>query len=341
MVRRRRRAGGPDPLPAADAWFLSHGLTYFVPEVRAQVRSALSPRRTVPLAVAVGLLGAGTGALLASVSGQFSAAPAVLVSIGIAAAASYALTVLRARPIVTWAVGRTLGSLRQLLPMMTRALPLLLVFVTFLFINAEVWQMSAALSTGTLWLTVLLFSGLAVAFLLVRLPEEVDLVDDAVDETFLRRACRGTPLEASCEELLAEQAPDAADPVALATVSGFERANLVIVLLVIQSVQILLLAVTVLAFFLLFGSLVMGAEVQETWTAMDPGTITSLPGLSSISLPLFQVSIFLAGFSVLYLTVSTVTDDTYREHFLASLVVELEQAVGMRAVYLALRARGD
>ena len=44
---------------------------------------------------------------------------------------------------------------------------------------------------------------------------------------------------------------------------------------------------------------------------------------------------------MLYLTVSTVTDETYREHFLASLVGELERAVGMRAVYRALRARGD
>ena len=253
-----------------------------MPEVRGRVRSALSPRRTVPLVVAVGLLGAGAGAALARVTGQFSAAPALLVSIGIAAGGLYALTVLQARPIVTWALGRTFGSLRSLLPMMTRALPLLLVFVTFLFINAEVWQMSAALSTGTLWLTVLLFSALAVAFLLARLPEEVDLVDDAVDAEFLRRACRGTPLEESCEELLAEDGcaggDPGADPVALATVTGFERTNLVIVLLVIQSVQILLLAVTVLAFFLLFGSLAMGDDVQYAWTAMEAGGDPQPPG---------------------------------------------------------------
>ena len=44
--------------------------------------------------------------------------------------------------------------------MATRALPLLLVFMPFLFINAEVWMMSAYLDGGCCGLTVLLFSSL-------------------------------------------------------------------------------------------------------------------------------------------------------------------------------------
>ena len=41
----------------------------------------------------------------------------------------------------------------------SRALPLLLLFVTFLFINAEAWEMTSNLPFGTLWLTVLLLFG--------------------------------------------------------------------------------------------------------------------------------------------------------------------------------------
>jgi hypothetical protein len=48
--------------------------------------------------------------------------------------------------------------------------------------------------------------------------------------------------------------------------------------------------------------------------------------------------VFLAAFSNLYLTVSTMTDETYRERFFGSVLSELERAVGVRAVYLALRA---
>ena len=86
--------------------------------------------------------------------------------------------------------------------MMSRALPLLLLFMTFLFINAEVWQVTSSLDGGVLWLTVLLFAVLAVAFLLVRLPEEVDRTDDDVDEAFLLGACGGTPLERRRRELV-------------------------------------------------------------------------------------------------------------------------------------------
>ena len=78
----------------------------------------------------------------------------------------------------------------------SRALPLLLVFIAFLFINAEAWQMTSSLDFGTLWLAALLLLGAGHGFLLVRLPEEVDQADDAVDDAFLLRACRGTPLEA-------------------------------------------------------------------------------------------------------------------------------------------------
>ena len=164
-----------------------------MPEERAAARAALRGRRTLPLAVLIGVVAAAAGAGLAWMTGQPSVAPALMISAAMVAVLLYALTSLRAAPIVRWALGRTFGSLRTLLPMMSRALPLLLLFVTFLFINAEVWQVAADLPTGTLWLTALLFVLLATGFLLVRLPEEVDKVDDEVDADFLRRTTAGTP----------------------------------------------------------------------------------------------------------------------------------------------------
>ncbi|WP_127480348.1 hypothetical protein [Nocardioides pantholopis] len=325
-----------DPLAATDAWFLTHGLSYFVPEQRRGAREALRGRRTVPLALLLGAVAAGLGAALAWLTGQPSVAPALMISAGMVAVLGYALTALRARPILRWALARTFGSLRTLLPMMSRALPLLLLFVTFLFINAEVWQVAADLSTGTLWLTVLLFALLATGFLLVRLPEEVDRVDDAVDDDFLLRASTGTPLADAARDLVAD--PDA-DPAAYAEVRGFERWNLILVLVVIQGVQVALMAAGVFAFFLVFGGLVMGIEVQASWIGLEPGEVDAAPLLDRVSVPLLQVSTFLAAFSALYLTVSTVTDETYREQFFGSVMREMERAVGVRAVYRALRER--
>ncbi|WP_296603258.1 hypothetical protein [Nocardioides sp.] len=317
-----------EAIAAADAWFLEHGLTYFVPERRADVRSALRLRRTVPLVLLVAVLAAAAGAGLAWVSGEFSAAPATLVSLGLIAAFWYALTALHATAIVGWGLKRTFGSLRRLLPMTTRALPLLLLAITFLFINTEMWQVGGNLSVGSLWLVVLLFASLAVAFLLVRLPEEVDRADDAVDDALLLRACAGTPLEQSCRGLVEDPS---ADPAAHAEVTGYERWNLILVLMVVQVVQVLLLSVAVFAFLMLFGTLIMTDPVLEAWAAGR--------GFNE-SRALIQVSVFLAAFSGLYLTVSTVTDETYREQFFSGVTRELERAVGMRAVYLTLRGRG-
>jgi hypothetical protein len=323
-----------DALASAETWFQRHGLPYFVPSERAAVRAALRPGRTLPLLVSVVLVAVAAGVGLAWFADEITAGPAILLAIVLVAAVWYALTALRFRPILTWSLSRTTGTLVRLLPNMSRALPLLLVFVTFLFINAEAWQMTSSLTPGLLWLTVLLFTGIGVVFLLVRLPEEVDRVDDEVDDAFLRRTCAGTPLEGPCAELIADPG---ADPAAYAQVTGFARWNLILALVIVQAVQVLLLAASVFVFFLVFGALVMDEQVQLAWTGLD--SLQNVPGVSSVSVQLVKVSVFLAGFSGLYLTVSTLTDDTYREQFFSSINRELERAVGTRAVYLALRDR--
>jgi len=328
-----RAATAAGVVPATEEWFLHHGLSYFVPEQRHAAREALRPRRLVPILLLVALAAAGAGGALAWLADQLAVGPAVLVSLSLAAAVLYALTALNAGPIVRWALSQNFGSLRTLLPMTTRALPLLLLFITFLFISTEVWQVFTNLGFGQLWLTVLLFVFIGVGFLLVRLPEEVDRTDDDVTDAMLLNACRGTPLAEDAERLVADPA---ADPAAYAEVTGYERWNLVIVLMIVQSVQVLLVSLSVFVFLMLFGSLIMTEPVMQAWLGHDAH---HLPRLQGVSRELLQVATFLSAFSGLYLTVSTVTDETYREQFFGSVLRELERAVGVRAVYLAVRER--
>src|SRR6478609_5737346 len=316
----------PEEQTAAEVWFQRHGLPYFVPTERAAVRAALRPGRTLPLLVGVLLVAVAAGAALAWFADEISAGPALLLAIVLGAAVWYALTALRARPIIGWGLSRTFSSLTRLLPTMSRALPLLLLAIMFLFINTEMWQVGSNLTVGALWLVVLLFTVLGAGFLLVRLPEEVDRADDDVDDQLLLRACAGTPLEGTARALVEDPA---ADPAAHAEVTGYERWNLILVLMVVQFVQVVPLAACVFAFLMLFGTLIMSGAVLEAWQT-DPAFNTSRG--------LVQVSTFLAAFSGLYLTVSTVTDETYREQFFSGVTRELERAVAMRAVYLASRS---
>ena len=124
-----------DPQQAAEAWFLHHGLTYFVPEMRRSVRDALRARRTLPVLVAVVVVAIAGGVALAWASDEVTTAPATLVTLVLLAVLGYGLFQLHAGPILRWALHRTFGSLFRLLPMTTRALPLLLLAITFQCMN--------------------------------------------------------------------------------------------------------------------------------------------------------------------------------------------------------------
>ena len=332
-----RRIPDTTPIGATETWFIRHGLPYFVPEERAAAREALTPRRTIPIGIGVGVAAVGAAVALSWLVGDLTLGAAGLTLLGTIAAAFYGVTALRGRPIITWAVHRTMSSLPMLLPMVTRALPLLLLFVTFLFINAEVWHVASNLDGGVLWLTVLMFGAMAMVFLLTRLPEELDETGDEIDAESLRRACRGTPLENELESLIRDGVVGETG-VQWARVEGYERANLVLVLVIVQAVQVLVLAVAVFLFFMTFGAVVMKDSVMEDWIGEGTHHLALLPNLS---VELVQVSIFLAAFSGLYFTVVVVTDEAYRDQFFTGVKAELDRAVGVRAAYLAARHHRD
>ena len=323
------RAASADPVKATERWFYAHGLPYFVVSEQREVDEALGRGRlSTVTGVAVVLsaaAGVGVGLWDSAVS---SGVLAAMILFG-AVLVGYALVELRIWPILRWTLRRTLGSLRLVFPLVTRALPLLMLFITFLFINADVWQVAATMKPALLWVVVLLFSGLAVVFLLVQLPEEVDRVSQDHSDAHLRERVRGSPLAQAVDDTEAAEVDQR-------PVRGLQRANLLLVLLVAQVTQVLVLSLAVFAFFILFGSLTITPTVIKTWVGHGPHTL----GFSWLgSLELLQVSVFLAAFSGLYFTVYAVTDQLYREQFFTNVSDELERAVSVRAVYLALRGR--
>ncbi|MSZ76573.1 MAG: hypothetical protein F2667_05635 [Actinobacteria bacterium] len=331
--RRRGGAGQPvDPVLAAEAWFLHHGLPYFVDDVRADVEAKLSRARVVSV-LGVGtllgaLVGTGTG-LVTSPSTGFAVGASVLVLwLG-----TYALRALQASVIAGWALRRAFGSLGLLLPLATRALPMLLLFITFLFINTEVWQVASALHGGVLWSAILFFAAAAIGFLVPRLAQELDEFDDQIHTDDLLAAAEGTPLEAAARELVADGDVDLPEE---AQVGGLQMVNLLIVLVVAQVVQVVLLAVAVFGFFIVFGAVAIDPAVVESWIGDAP---TYPPGPHLVSVQLIRVATFLAGFSGLYFTVTAITDDTYRREFFTVIMKELQRAVGARVVYRELRRR--
>lgn len=323
-------------LADAEAWFVAHGLPYFVDHLRDQVRDRLSRGRLVAVLTVALLLGVAAGVGTGLWSGYASVGISTAATVVGVVLAAYAVRALKAWLIVRWALTRTFRSLGLLFPLATRALPMLLLFVTFLFINTEVWQVASALDGGVLWAAVLLFAAMAVGFLVVRLDEELDTFDDQIDGAELVAACRSTPFEEAATELAAGDDDLSLD----AEVTGLQKANLVLVLLVSQIVQVLLLSLAVFAFFIVFGRVAIDDSVVESWIGSAP----SYPlGTFLVSRELAQVATFLAAFSGLYFTVYAVTDAVYRKEFFTRVTRELERAVNARVVYrrlLAARSAG-
>lgn len=313
-------------IAAAESWFEAHGLPYFIERNERRVHEALAGRRLVAVFGAAVVLGAvagvATGLATDASSGVLAGAVTAAVVLLL-----YALVSLHLQPIAGWAVNQTFGSLGWLFPLVTRALPLLLLFITFLFINTEVWQVTSALDRALLWLTVLFFAGVAVIFLLVRLPEEVRHVSTQAHGERLVTICAGTPVAEAAGQVVGDEGA--------ATLTGLQRANLVLVLLFAQALQVLMLSTSVLVFFLAFGKVAISDTVIDSWVGHEPTPLPSLDWLP-VSNELFQVSIFLAAFSGLYFTVYAVTDENYRRQFFSAISTELERAIGVQTVYRAL-----
>jgi hypothetical protein len=207
--------------------------------------------------------------------------------------------------------GRRIGEqLAAALDLLARAIPLLLLFSVVLFINTEMWQVFASMSTATVVATGLLLVVVGSIFLGVRLPREVEQIE--------REVAAGPPLERR------------------------QRINVGLVLFVSQALQIVLVAVAVAAFFVAFGALVISADVIDAWTGSEGRQILAVhvAGVDvRLTVELVRVSAGIAALSGLYYSVAVLTDSTYREEFLEELTGGLRDVFADRARYLELRGR--
>lgn len=316
-------------------------------EARSLVSTLVALAVTVAAAVAVirlrrsrevlrggraGLVAVGAALLLTLVVGvPVEGLGAGLVTLGETAGLlllGYLLVVSGLGALLGWAVRRAVLRFGAMLSVATRAVPLLLILVAFLFINAEAWQMSAELSRPRLWGVVWFLGAVTLLFFAARLPRELTRLAVEFDVEHLVAACAGTPLAPHAARLVP------ADLGRRRPLRRAERVNLVALLVVAQGLQVLTLAITVFVVFLVFGSIAISPAVIEAWIGRPPteGMLFGNP----IGLPdeLIQVSIVIAALSGLYFAIYTITDADYRAEFLDGLLREIERILLVRECYL-------
>ncbi|HEX9259852.1 MAG TPA: hypothetical protein VF855_09985 [Acidimicrobiales bacterium] len=293
----------------------------------AHRRPALErPRRMDRLTLGLLVLGA---AIPSAITGQWNDVVESLLEMLLGLGLVYLVTSYGIVSTVRWALGRLVAQLAALGNLLVRVLPLLMLFVTFLFVNAEVWEVAGGLKGLPYWLVLLLFTLVGTGFLASKLPRELNEIERFDGWHEVDGLVAGTPAEGLTR---ADGSPTTP------ALSRREWANAGTVTAISLGLQALLVGVIVALFFVTFGLLAIGAVTQERWTGIEPNVLmeVSLAGEPIVlTEQLLRVAAFLGAFTALYFTVYLVTDANYRAEFRGEVVGEIRQAFAVRASYLA------
>jgi len=284
------------------------------------------PRRLGSLELAAFLIGP---ALPSVAFTQWGDAAQALIEGAVVLTVIYFVTSYGIVPLVGWAASQTFSKLGSVGRVLSRAMPLLLLFTTFLFINAEVWQVAGVLKGPAYIVSLGLFFLLGSAFVLSRIPEAIRAVHRFDDWAEVGKLVVGTPAEGLV-------LPADGDPMET-PLSTRQRVNIGLVSVLSQGILITIVAVLLALFFTLFGLLAIPEGTTGAWTATENVHVLASLQFGGRTLvlteALLRVAGFLGAFAGMYFTVVLSTDATYRDEFAEDAGPQIRQALAVRLAY--------
>jgi hypothetical protein len=282
-------------------------------------------------------------AIPSAVVGQWGDVVQTLIESVIVLFAVWALTSYGVLPLLAWAGRRTWSQLPAFLNLIVRGLPLLLLFMTFLFVNAEVWQVAGTLYGAPYAIVLALFFLLGAVFLLSRLPALMRAQNTFASWAEIVALVRATNVVP--DEFVVAVAGADDEPVSFDRPMLRQRFNVGLVALFSQAIQITATVLAMFAFFVVFGTLAISPETAAGWvgtaTVNELAEVTIDGGRLVLTEPLLRVAGFLAVFAGMYFTVVLSTDATYRDEFSEDIGPELRQTLAMRRLYRRALAQHD
>jgi hypothetical protein len=281
------------------------------------------PKEIGPPELAVFVIGP---ALPSAIFGQWGDAAQALIEGIVILAVIYLVTSYGLVPMFGWAAKRARAQIVLFFNVVIRVLPLLLLAITFLFVNAEVWQVAGTLYGWPYWAVIALFFGLGAFFVLSRIPALVAELSTFDDWAEVHELIADTP--AAALDLPTTGDPDESP------LSRRERLNIGLVSVFSQALQITLVVMAIFGFFILFGFLAINQTTASFWTQTPLNVLVSAnDGHLVITEELVRVAGFLGAFTGMYFTVALSTDSTYREEFAEDVAPQVRQAFAVRIAY--------
>ena len=237
-------------------------------------------------------------------------------------------------PMMRWSIGQVRRQITDVADLAMKSLPTLLVFSAFIFINAEMWQVANDFTLPLFGMVMALIVGIGGVFVFVSVRRlTVDLARfNAWAE--IRPRCADTPV---VDLVPGDDEPQPNTP----PLARRAEWNVNLLLFVAQGIQILLVSLVITLFYVVFGLLTVREDTLKQWTTVSELTyerdwaidFSVFEGDLVFTRQLLLVALFIGMFSGLNFAVQVITDDAYREEFIADMTTEVRDALAVRAVY--------
>ncbi len=233
-------------------------------------------------------------------------------------------------PMVRWAAKMVSQHLRALSRLFARTLPVLLVLTVFMFINAEIWQVAHLVPPPAFLIVSLIVIAAGLGFIWFSSDQLIDEVDELRTWDEVMSLVGDSPL-ANLDQ------PECSLPPSSLTRGG--RVNLRVLLLVSLTTQVVLVGFLVVAFYVVLGGILMNRAVLELWTGstglVELATFRFLGLDVLITREHLRVSGLVGALAGLNIAVSALTDEAYRQTFLAELGAEVRENLAVKRLYSA------
>lgn len=228
--------------------------------------------------------------------------------------------------IAWWSLKRLRDEFAHIVTLLARTLPILLILVLFLLFASELWEAAHQLRTAEFWLVVGMLALVAVLLLLTTFRVEFRTFR-ATPPDELRRLAETTPIG----PFVAALPPPSMPPLRV-----LQRINTSVLVVIGQLIQSTFVALVVAGFLVVFGLVVLPADLQERWVGEPLRVIASFDMLGEtrhLTGQLIITSSLLGSVVGLYFTGLAVTESAYRAAHFDRILDEARQVLAAHAVY--------
>ena len=242
--------------------------------------------------------------------------------------------------VLGWSLKHAIHQLASLPPMIAKVLPVLMVSVLFIFVNADLWKLANGLSFPRTW-AVLGLMGLLAVFVVVTTSLERtarllgryrgDDIARFTDNDYEHAAALEGGIWNTAQDWVEEKKILEHRPLKIAPWS-----NLIIIPMIGQIIQATFFMLLVFGFFMGFSSIAISDTTIESWMTVKPEHLKILGVDTNINAVVIKVSMIVAVFSGLSFVATTSSDEKYARSFLKPMIERIKHILIIRDIYLGL-----